>query len=254
MPVSSAASGFPSGERGYTLVELAIVLVIIGLIIGGILMGRDLLATAAMQAEITQIQQFNTAVNMFTVKYNYLPGDIPASVVTQLGFTAAPTRAGTPGRGNGNGLIEGYNGSGSQVFPEAQTGETAFFWEDLTTNSGLVQGAFNQATDTEEGWNIWEAPQGRMPTAKVGSGVYVYVYSNNGVNYFGLSYVNAVWLLAGGLDFGEAGWNNTPGVSVSQAFAIDQKIDDGLPQSGNVTAQYLIDANWPPLTWGTCLP
>jgi hypothetical protein len=55
------------------------VLVIIGLIVGGVLVGRDLIQAAAVRATITQIEKFNTATNTFYTKYNGLPGDLALS-------------------------------------------------------------------------------------------------------------------------------------------------------------------------------
>jgi hypothetical protein len=67
--------------------------------------------------------------------------------------------------------------------------------------------------------------------------------SSNGINYFGLSNVTS---------FGQGGCVNclwsTPGLTVQQAFAIDSKIDDGLPLTGNVMAAYINSNNW---YWGS---
>ena len=51
---------------------MSIVLVIIGLIVGGILVGQSLIAAAAVRAQISQIEKYNTAVNTFRDKYGGL--------------------------------------------------------------------------------------------------------------------------------------------------------------------------------------
>jgi hypothetical protein len=77
-----------------------------------------------------------------------------------------------------------------------------------------------------------------MPAAKLGRGNYVYVYGGgywnaiwywNGVNYFGLSVPTRI--------DGSVGFCGNAGTTVQEAYSIDKKIDDGLPQSGNVLAQ-----------------
>ena len=65
-------------NNGFTLIELSIVLVIIGLLIGGILVGQSLIQSAAINATVSQIQQFDASTMAFKSKYKYLPGDAPA--------------------------------------------------------------------------------------------------------------------------------------------------------------------------------
>src|SRR4051812_2089092 len=66
-----------SSRHAFTLIELSIVLVIIGLIIGGILVGEDLIESARQRKFISEVDQIKASVNVFKVKYNYWPGDFP---------------------------------------------------------------------------------------------------------------------------------------------------------------------------------
>jgi prepilin-type N-terminal cleavage/methylation domain-containing protein len=225
--------------RGFTLIELSIVLVIIGLIVGGVLVGQSLIAAAGVRAQITQIEQYNTAANTFRGKYNALPGDLNAVTATQFGFTPRGQYA---GEGDGNGIIEGVssNAAGQNYGTAEQAGETVMFWVDLSTANGLkvnlIDGSFSAASPNtllSGSYYSDASPYGPLtssylPAAKIGLINYVYVWSWNSVNYFGLSAVSAV--TNGNMDSGA-------GITVLQAYSIDQKIDDGFPPTGNVTAQ-----------------
>src|SRR5688572_10018529 len=63
-------------RRGFTLIELSIVLVIIALLVAGVLVGRELIKTSELRSLMTQVDQFKTATYTFRNKYNGLPGDI----------------------------------------------------------------------------------------------------------------------------------------------------------------------------------
>jgi prepilin-type N-terminal cleavage/methylation domain-containing protein len=228
-------------HQGFTLIELSIVLVIIGLLVGGVLVGQDLIRAAGVRATISQIEKYNTAVNTFRGKYGALPGDLNASTAAQFGFGA---RGSVEGEGDGNGVIEGSQQP--QCGMCAGTGEVGMFWVDLTTANGLnvnlIDGSFHTATSAPT-WPIvtGAALDNWMPQAKLGGGNYIYVWSggwgvdvgsvgSDQVNYFGLSAVTEIdeWLQL-----------SQPGLTVQQAYAIDKKIDDGLPQQGGVTAMYV---------------
>ncbi|MGH9519815.1 MAG: type II secretion system protein, partial [Terriglobales bacterium] len=74
-----------TAQRGFTLIEMAIVLVIIGLIVGSVLAGQDLIRAAEVRATISQIEKYQTAVNTFYGKYGALPGDIKDPEASMFG-------------------------------------------------------------------------------------------------------------------------------------------------------------------------
>lgn len=238
-------------NAGFTLIELSIVLVVIGLIVGGVLVGQDLIKAAEVRSQISQIEKFNTAANTFKLKYGGLPGDIPEPHASGFGFVA---RGSNRGEGDGNGKIEGACDVSlcstpiESYFGAVQGwGETAVFFRDLGA-SGLVAGNFNYAS-SDQSYTPSSVTENSSPNlsnfmakAKIGGSNYLYVWSGgygayagktaNTTNYFAVS---------GVIDLGGNSIVTRAGISVIDAYNIDKKIDDGLPQSGNVMAIYVYD-------------
>jgi len=87
-------------QQGFTLVEIAIVLVIIGILLGGVLKGRELIENAKIANLAKSIEEIRAAVNAYQDRYRALPGDdkkVDKHIAT----------LGSGDRGNGNGRIEG---------------------------------------------------------------------------------------------------------------------------------------------------
>jgi len=76
-----------------------------------------------------------------------------------------------------------------------------------------------------------------FPSAKIGGTNYIYVYSYNAYNWYGISVLNQA----------HNATNGAPGLSVMQAYSIDQKVDDGMPTTGNVRAMTITSV--PFVTW-----
>jgi hypothetical protein len=214
---------------------MSIVLVIIGLIVGGVLVGQDLIKAAAIRAQISQIEKYNTAVHTFQVKYGYLPGDIPDPYATNFGFTPRGQYA---DEGDGNGILQDNiaNSANSFYGVGLDTGEIPMFWVDLTTANGMninfIEGSFSGASPaTLPGHSFTGTALNSMtPPAKIGQGNYVYIWSNGGINYFSVAAITTI-INGGGVTL-------AAGLTVRQAYEIDKKIDDGYPLTGSFTAQY----------------
>ncbi len=123
----------PAGQAGFTLVEIAIVLVIIGLLLGGILKGQEMITQAKIKNVVNDFNGITAAVNSYQDRYRALPGD---DLNANPRWAAAPAPvAGT----NGNGQIAGtYNNPLAVVATAAN--ESNLFWWHLRL-AGFVAGA-----------------------------------------------------------------------------------------------------------------
>jgi prepilin-type N-terminal cleavage/methylation domain-containing protein len=111
-----------TSKDGFTLVEIAIVMVIIGLLIGGVLKGQAMVQNAKVKRVAKQADELRAAVMAFYDKYGMYPGD--------ENLVAIPP--GTDGEGNANGQIQGA--------------ETFEVFQDLQL-AGLISGIYNGTTD-----------------------------------------------------------------------------------------------------------
>lgn len=88
-----------SHKKGFTLVELSIVLVIIGLLIGGVLKGQSMIENAKIKRFVTDVDALVSGVYSYQDKFNTLPGDDPSVGATATGAAACVAI------GNGDGIL-----------------------------------------------------------------------------------------------------------------------------------------------------
>ncbi len=89
-------------QAGFTLIELAIVLVIIGLLLGGVLRGQELINSAKVKNMARDFQNIQVYIYGYQDKFKALPGDDPAVASHVTGGTPGATAA-----ERGNGVING---------------------------------------------------------------------------------------------------------------------------------------------------
>lgn len=237
----------------FTLVELAIVLVIIGLIVGGVLVGQDLINAARIRSAIGDIERFNGAASTFQEKYQGLPGDLINTKATRFGFNTTDNdvaRDGTgPGLGNGNGRIEG-SGDVSGTVPSLG-GETALFWSDLS-KAGLIKlsSPLTSTNATLQPFTNAELGNRILPRSKLRDTAIFAIYSYDVVNStFGSNRfaLGQIYCDGSGGTFNLV--NSSSGLTPLEAYSIDQKLDDGRSTSGMITT--IIDKLAPDTT-GPC--
>ncbi len=185
-------------QGGFTLIEIAIVLVIIGLLLGGVLKGQELINTARVRALNNTVDGITAAWFSFQDRYRAFPGDY-----TQ----AAVNLQGAPVAGDGNGLV----GDAAGVDAPA---ERAMVWMHLQS-AGYITGGYDDNTATVPNANEYACPVTVCPDNGFGAGM--------NLNYGAMRQ-------AGGSDAHELITGR--GIPVEVIAELDRKVDDGEPGTG----------------------
>lgn len=209
-------------QKGFTLVEVAIVVVIIGLLIGGVMKGRTLLESAKMKSFIANCKNIDTAVTQFNSKYLGMPGDLASPATKLPNCTTAPCNL----AGNMDRLIRGAGGAAAinvNTSPLAADQERMAAWAQLYA-AGLITSVNGSAT------------------MEIGTGLPENGYSNGlmvgYVNAVNVSYDITAQNVLMTLESVDAttGVFTTEVMIPSVAARIDSMADDGLPNRGTIQA------------------
>jgi len=122
----------PRKQAGFTLVEIAIVLVIIGLLLGGVLKGQELITQAKIKNIANDFNATTAAILAYQDRYRRLPGDDNPG--------PAPGQARWSGVGNGN-----LNGNIDGLYAGGSASETGYFWQHLRS-AGFITGSATDST------------------------------------------------------------------------------------------------------------
>lgn len=200
-------------NAAFTLVELAIVLVVIGLLVGSVVAGRSFIKSAELSSVMTEALAYRAAFGQFQARYQAVPGD----------YYRATANWNT-GDGDGNGFIRAGTNNASEMF-------LAFQHLSL---AGLTEGSFITPTTTI-------TPGEHAPLTPFKGVTYVFNHPNaldgnlfNDSFYFDGTY-HHVLQIAGArpnvMPFPEE-----PFLTAKQAFSLDTKFDDSLPGQGMLVA------------------
>lgn len=205
-------------QNGFTLVELSIVLVIVGLLVGGVLAGKALLQQAEIRAAASQLQQMETAYNAFRLKYNCIMGDC-ANATDFFGMNYASLAAGCPpsgGAGNGNGDGNGFIDSNYGTLVAGTWGCESFQAIQSLNLAGLLPASLKTPCNSGS------------PYLKGINDSCAYFFKDDLYSQITPINANAMsWA-----KFSAGGNLNSPALSPVQARLIDEKIDDGKPATG----------------------
>ena len=182
-----------NNQKGFTLIEIAIVLVIIGLLLGGVLKGQELINTARVRAMNNTVDGITAAWFSFQDRYRSFPGDyLDAQSMVNL--------PGAPAGGDGNGLVDTDN-------------ERARVWVHLEA-AGYLTGGYTDDAATVVA-DAYACPPTVCPDNGFGSGMNL---SYGTLAQAGVA--NTHELISG------------RGIPVDVIAELDRKVDDGSPSSG----------------------
>jgi len=187
---------------------MSLVIIVIGLILASVMKGKTVIEAARLRNMVAEVTTYKTAVNSFYAKYAALPGD----------FTEAESYWGTTAarNGDGNGKISFKNNDG--IYEGYQA------WEHLS-NEQMVSVPFagTQTTSVAElGVDV--------PKAKLGGGYFFDDADIAGFSGENLLIIGKPLASASRLALSSA-------LTPSQAYQIDEKLDDGKPVTGNIRSE-----------------
>lgn len=208
-------------KNGFTLVELSIVLVIIGLLIGGILVGQSLINSAKNHALISEIQQIHILVNHFKNRFGGLPGDHPRG--SQYFPACGANYIITHGNGGGNGNGDGNIDTGISVNEHRIT-------TCQLAQSGMITGEDYRRANAQ-GLKDWVRGE-TVIASNYSDEAGILVTSTQALS----APSNFQYSLSFGIPSTTSGCQTMCGyvMTSNNALSVDQKIDDGIPESGDV--------------------
>lgn len=213
-------------NKGFSLVELAISVTIIGVLIAGVVKGQEVIQNARITATIAQALQYDKALSSFNDVYVGLPGDFAAATTDIPGCVTNATCA----DGNGDGVIskdglnaEDWLGWGTTNVAR-DSKESIQFWKHLAV-AGLIEGV--DVFDDGTAPFVWGESH---PSSPLGGGVEFFYDQNTA---FGPS-VHVFRFSRNGIN----GGGTLPIMSPLYAQALDRKADDGQAWSGRFVVDY----------------
>lgn len=140
-------------QKGFTLVEIAIVLVIVGLLLGGVLKGQELIVQARIKNIANDLNSIAAAIYGYQDRYRKLPGD----------DDQAASRWGIAATGNGDGVI----GAGAlKAFPDCagsdKTAENCLLWQHLRRAGFIAGDAANASAPGHAGGGLMQVLAGAL--------------------------------------------------------------------------------------------
>lgn len=219
-------------QKGFSLVEISVVLVILALLIGSALAGKNLIQSAELRATVSEAEMYRNAAITFEEKYHSMPGDyanatdIWGGPVADCMLTVSNSKETC--NGDGDGRVD-YDAEFPNVYLDTPY-EGFRAWQHLA-NAELISGKFTGAATQMTGGFPYYTAGVNIPESAYEKGV-----------GWSLHYLLDSWswtqrsghylILARPMN-GNGRWHN-PALSPQDLYYIDKKFDDALPYSGRI--------------------
>lgn len=239
-------------NQGFSLMELSIVLIIVGLLAGGVMSGRSLLDRAAFRALNQEVASYQNSIKIFRSKYQFLPGDFPTAVqvwgradggtdLTVNCASPATDISATSPQATCNGNGDGQVAVGTATVMNT---EVYRFWQQLG-NAGMIPGSYT-GISTIAGGSSWRVAtvDVNVPMSSFRNGGYYVHTSPLNTNcvapnqWSGTNSTDMMLNMQLGLTTAQDATGGLPWVNIaspSEVSAYDLKYDDGKPGRGSVT-------------------
>lgn len=217
-------------SKGFTLIEIAVVLIVVGLLIGGVLKGMELYDNSKGMSTVSQADKIKKAFKTFQDAYYTYPGDLLNA--SDIATCTAGTFCGNNGDGN---LIVGVEVDGATnlnatVFRQ-NLGTPV---ENLVAWSQLAAAGMLNETSVTPANNVWGDSN---PAAPAGGGFHV-LFNGTGMHtQLGLASPlrSGHWVIQTANARANTGNMGVGGAfTVQQMARLDKKVDDGMPNAGGV--------------------
>ncbi len=229
-------------KKAFSLVELSIVLVILGLLVGGILAGQSLIRAAELRSVAADMSKYAAGMNAFRDKYFAIAGDI-TNATRFWGIAGGATGSddacwGVAGsgtttcNGNGNGYL-GHSSTACTNDTQASCyNERVRAWQHLA-NAGLAEGSYTGLKTGAETWS-WAAGV-NQPSGKIANTAFLLYGLDAAVtgvaaDFIGKQAGNYLLLIRA-----SSAGANVGVLKPEEAWNIDTKLDDGKPGTGIVS-------------------
>jgi prepilin-type N-terminal cleavage/methylation domain-containing protein len=227
------AANYTCGKaKGFTLIEMSVVLAIIGLLTAAILVGENMIRQSKINSVMTDAQLYITATKNFNQQFSSLPGDMANATDYWGAMTSCPPPTSGSMAGSGNTLTCNGDGNGQintyGLATDVNASEQFYYWQHLSI-AQLIQGNY---TGVSGSLGIGDPSLGvNMPAAKLDGAGFTMFYLGqkpSSTALFPSNYGHVFILgtaMANTYSFG-------PLLTPLEQQSFDQKYDDGMPATG----------------------